>query len=521
MSGSNQSASFVNALLSGYSWHQSVATPLSLTYSFPFANSGSAYFGSSYGDETRYEMFGFDAGQRAYARQALQQWQNVANIEFTEVVDGQSSYGDIRFTFSLGAVSGNTWGYAYLPGDGAGGDIWIDGNQSIDFTPGNYDFLALVHEIGHGLGLDHPFEGSVQLPAAEDSYQYTVMSYTAAPNSQYVEFTGANRYTIKPVLPDGPMLYDIAAIQHLYGANRNYKTGDDLYTFDPSVPFYKTIWDAGGDDTLSAQEFTLDVRLDLREGMFSDFRHDSPTVQGLSQEIIDTLYDGRNNLAISYGTVIENAIGGSGNDQIDGNSSANHIQGMAGNDHINGHGGNDRLDGGSGRDLVKIDLGSGSVVVSRSGEDWIASSVGSSATLVNIERVEFQDVGLALDLDGEAGTVVRLISAVFGKEFIGNGDFVDIGLDLLAQGMSDLQLAEYAARAVGLENNPEQLVRQLYTNVVGVGPQASEVNHFLGMLKDDFGVAELTHFAAETDINGQTADLIGLSTTGVEYTLAA
>ncbi len=520
MSGSNQSASFVNALLSGYTWHQSVATPLNLTYSFPFSSSGTAYFGSSYGDETRYEMFGFDAEQRAYARQALQQWQNVANLEFTEVADGQNSFGDIRFTFSLGAVDGNTWGYAYLPGDGAGGDIWIDGNQTIDFTPGNYDFLALVHEIGHGLGLDHPFEGSVQLPAAEDSYQYTVMSYSTVPNSQYVELTGANRYTIKPVLPDGPMLYDIAAIQHLYGANRNYKTGNDLYAFDPSVPFYKTIWDAGGDDTLSAQDYTLDVRLDLREGAFSDFRHDSPTVHGLSQETLDSLYDGRNNLAISFGTVIENAIGGSGNDRIDGNSSDNHIQGMAGNDRISGHGGNDRLDGGAGRDVVEIDHVSGDVVVSRSAADWMAESVGSSATLVSIERVEFQDVGLALDLDGEAGIVVRLISAVFGKEFIRNADFVDIGLDLLAQGISYLQLAEYAASAAGLDNSPEQLVTQLYTNVVGVGPQQSEVIQYQNMLNDDYGVAELTLFAAETDLNALTADLVGLSSTGVEYSLS-
>ena len=46
------------------------------------------------------------------------------------------------------------------------------------------------------------------------------------------------------------MIADIAAIQHLYGANVETNTGDDTYAFDSHEVFLGTIWDAGGSDTI-------------------------------------------------------------------------------------------------------------------------------------------------------------------------------------------------------------------------------------------------------------------------------
>ena len=66
-----------------------------------------------------------------------------------------------------------------------------------------------------------------------------------------------------------PMLYDIAAIQYLYGANTNTRSGNDTYTFDADKPFIKTIWDGGGTDTIDASNQQYQAIIDLREGHFS------------------------------------------------------------------------------------------------------------------------------------------------------------------------------------------------------------------------------------------------------------
>ena len=47
-----------------------------------------------------------------------------------------------------------------------------------------------------------------------------------------------------------PMVYDIVALQYLYGANNNFNGENTTYTFDPETPFIKTIWDSGGVDTI-------------------------------------------------------------------------------------------------------------------------------------------------------------------------------------------------------------------------------------------------------------------------------
>lgn len=64
---------------------------------------------------------------------------------------------------------------------------------------GSLAYEALLHEIGHALGLKHPFEGQYRLPAELDNTENTVMSYnhTKWPN-----------YTFRP--------FDIKALNYLY-----------------------------------------------------------------------------------------------------------------------------------------------------------------------------------------------------------------------------------------------------------------------------------------------------------------
>ena len=141
-------------------WFPTSSQPL--TYSFP--GSGSAW-ANNYGnyvqdgeEEPSYQFSPLSSAQKAVARNALAAWGEVANLRFTELTETQSSVGDIRIAFS-GAVrvneGSNVWGYAYSLSAGSpeSGDIWIDNSNSASaFTAGVYDYMALLHEIGHALG---------------------------------------------------------------------------------------------------------------------------------------------------------------------------------------------------------------------------------------------------------------------------------------------------------------------------------------------------------------------------------
>lgn len=52
------------------------------------------------------------------------------------------------------------------------------------------------------------------------------------------------------VEPSTPMLDDILAIQAIYGANTSTHAGDDVYVFGSGASAFRTLWDAGGQDTI-------------------------------------------------------------------------------------------------------------------------------------------------------------------------------------------------------------------------------------------------------------------------------
>jgi len=165
------------------------------------------------------------------------------------------------------------------------------------------------------------------------------MSYWSESNtSQNFSKGGVEAYS------SGPLMDDIAAIQKLYGANFNTRAGDTTYGFNSNAgrdylgatsssdKLVFSVWDGGGKDTFDFSGFTQNQKINLNEASFSD-------VGGMV-----------GNVSIAKGVTIENAIGGSGNDLLIGNSASNELKGGAGNDIIYGAGGADKLWGGSGSD---------------------------------------------------------------------------------------------------------------------------------------------------------------------------
>ncbi|EIW7379216.1 M10 family metallopeptidase, partial [Salmonella enterica] len=283
-----------------------------VTFSFPNWIAGSR----NSGGDTIHSAF--SQLQQTQAKLSLQSWSDVANIHFVEVGSGQNA----NITFG-NIYAPKTQAYAYLPYSGSpSGESWYSTSGTGNLNPalGNYGRLTFTHEIGHTLGLNHPgkYNAGNGNPSyanasyAEDTRQFSVMSYWSE------KITGADHGGYYSA---APLVDDIAAIQHLYGANMATRTGDTIYGFNSNTgrDFYTinnshqkvvfSIWDAGGNDTLDFSGYWQNQRINLNEGSFSD-------VGGL-----------KGNVSIARNVTIENAIGGKGNDIIVGNDADNILKG--------------------------------------------------------------------------------------------------------------------------------------------------------------------------------------------------
>ncbi len=192
----------------------------------------------------------------------------------------------------------------------------------------NYDYEVLLHEIGHALGLKHPFEASgantAILSAHEDNTRYTAMSYNDDPRT----FDGI----LRPL--------DWMALTKFYGVNSTYNAGDDTYEFSSLGGTF--IIDGAGIDTISADDTSQDVSIDLRPGAHSYLGAKSNYITGANQ------------LTISHGSNIENVITGRGDDTVTGTEVDNFISTGAGSDTIFAGGGADTIKSGSGADRIDL-----------------------------------------------------------------------------------------------------------------------------------------------------------------------
>jgi serralysin len=437
----------------------------------------------------------FSEAQKASARSAMGLWDDLIAVSFAETPIAQA---DIAFSNLTSAPT--TQAYAYLPGgpvfglavldaqaNRMYGDVWISLSQAsnLQLGFGDYGAKSIIHEVGHSLGLLHPGAynagqagGAITYAKhaeyAQDSRMYSIMSYFDA------EYTGGGHIDwskMNWVSAQTPLVHDIAAVQKIYGADLTTRTGDTVYGFNSTAgkdvyDFAKnskpvlSIYDAGGNDTLDLSGFVSNSKIDLNPGAFSSAGGsgivplDELKAKGLrpanyteaQYTALRAAYnapDGmlKDNISIAYGTIVENAVGGTGNDTIVGNSVANVLTGNAGNDVINGAAGNDTLiggigadmmGGGTGDDLIFVD-DAGDVVVEQAGEGTDTVSSGISYMLgANVENLILTGTAASGTGNGLANVITgnaldNLLSGGEGNDTLVGGD----GSDTLDGGTGD------------------------------------------------------------------------------------
>lgn len=348
------------------------------------------------------------------------------------------------------------YAFAFFPQDG--GTIWFSSHHENLQAPeiGEDSFITFIHEIGHALGLDHMGDYNGEDDDGPSSYQdsdmLSIMSYYGPGMGRgeglvaWGDWIGLDglEYSAQT-----PMVNDIMVIQKMMGADITTRADNTVYGFDaniqgPQAQIYDfsinpspilTIYDAGGVDTLNLSGWSTDSLVDLNPGQYS-------SANGMTH-----------NIAIAWGTIIENAVTGAGDDVLIGNSADNYLDGGAGVDGALFSGalaGYDLRYDVSSREYTVADL-----TVGRDGTD----------TLINIEYASF--AGYRGDLNDLTPAVHRFYNTDLGMHFFTSNNDEATGVAQMNGFVYEGAGFGRNVEGAGISDTDTVVVQRFYNEVTG------------------------------------------------------
>ena len=392
---------------------------------------------------------------------AFELWDDLIAVNLTPTT--ATSGNIITMAYSGTTDDGGTYADPVVSGTGLARTItaqriWLstgwgtlDGDSDIQFS--KYGFTTYLHEIGHTLGLSHsgtydasddePITYAEHAEYAQDTRQNTLMSYfggwtnssgngDVAGDGVWTFIKDGDRAWVGDLYSATPMVDDIAAIQAKYGADYSTRAGGttygfgatagrDVYDFDVNTKPIFSIWDGGGIDTLDASGFAQNQLINLAPGAYS-------SIGALT-----------GNIGIAYNCIIENAVGGSGNDILFGNGAMNTLRGGAGTDTLYGYDGADTLDGGAGADLMYGGKHGDTYDVDNSG-DQIFETADGGTDLVYVAAAYY-----ALGANVENATITTRAGATLYGNAAVNTLSGNLGVDALFGGEGNDTLYGYGS----------------------------------------------------------------------------
>lgn len=407
----------VDGLIYGTRWNT-----VNISFSFPSSASQYGSYSHLSGGVTVDETTSFtavNAAMKTTARWVLGNTAGAAtfgNVSLLVITENTASPGSATLRIGMSDEAQPT-AYAYYPTSYfVGGDVWM-GTQtasSVMTNPvrGNYAWHSMMHELGHALGLKHGQEtggpANTAMTAVHDSMEYSIMTYRS-----YQGASTSGGYTNEQYgYAQSLMMYDIAAIQAMYGAR--FDSTPHTYRFSATTGemfvdgvgagapganrVFLTIWDGSGNGTYDFSAYTTGTSVDLRPGQFSLLSAVQRAYLGDGHYAQGNVYN-----ALQYNgdtrSLIRTVYCGSGSDTIVGN---------AANNTIYGGGGIDTIDGGAGwdRSVFAGIASTAATWVQNANGSWTVTAGSWRQTLTNVEVIQFTDKTVALrerpkaDFDG-------------------------------------------------------------------------------------------------------------------------
>jgi len=177
------------------------------------------------------------------------------------------------------------------------------------------------------------------------------------------------------------------------------------------------------------------------------------------------------------------------------------------------------IDGGLGLDTSNYNKPSSNYQVKRSA-DGSVSVVGNglSDTLVNVERLQFTDKTVALDINGTAGQAYRIYQAAFNRTPDNGGlkywiGIMDSGAPLTSVSGGFIASAEFQ-KLYGTNPTNELFVTKLYDNVLHRTPDTGGYNYWVGLLNSG-GIDKINTLVNFSESNENQTGIIGVIQNGI------
>ncbi|NHZ33092.1 Ig-like domain-containing protein [Massilia rubra] len=196
----------IDALLdSGPDWNYLTPAGNTILYTFSVTTGNEA---------TQSGQSAFSASQQTGVRAAFATLAALTGITFTETMSGLAADVHLASVNISGASTSGlcSWSSSYnysgstVTAYDAQAYVYLDnvefGAANASLAPGTGGYQTLLHELGHMMGLKHPFEGTTHLPVGDDNTSNTLLSYTSV-GGPYADFSP----------------YDVAALKWLYGGD--------------------------------------------------------------------------------------------------------------------------------------------------------------------------------------------------------------------------------------------------------------------------------------------------------------
>ncbi len=297
-----------------------------------------------------------------------------------------SSTASLRLARNMAPTASSTGGYPPgLADDGspfgtwASGDAWLASNANVTSNYfGTDEFSTVIHEFGHTLGLKHGHETRPNGALARefDNHEFSVLTYRTYTGSPFDpigrEADGSS--------PQSYMMFDISALQSMYGANFSRLGKADTYRWNGTTgqqtingeqapntglssigKIFSTVWTQGAAATYDLSAFGQDQVDDLRPGQWLTFSTNQ--LADLNPADLSEQFKAQGNIynALLYkgdlSSAIANLTTGIGNDTLIGNERDNVLSAGAGTDIILTSGGNDIVRGGAAADTIQFGPG--------------------------------------------------------------------------------------------------------------------------------------------------------------------